>query len=124
MTDNENLVDEMKCGGQDEDGVFRPILCESSVNEGDWPSRPFHNHSRNTCSRLADKLIDSGQIIIAQKLLDRKNDIYVMMVSWEHCVISKDKYITIVITVTETAVVSLGFEYRSVHDGARKWDSQ
>ena len=81
VTDNENLVDEMKCGGQDEDGVFRPILCESSENEGDWPSRPLHNHSRNTCSRLADKLIDSGQIIIAQKLLERKNDIYVMLVT-------------------------------------------
>ena len=32
------------------------------------------------------KLIDTGQIIIAQKLLERKNDIYVMMVSWRHCV--------------------------------------
>ena len=29
-----------------------------------------------------DKLIDSGQIIIALKLQERKNDIYVMMVSW------------------------------------------
>ena len=33
-----------------------------------------------------DKLIDSGQIIIAQKLQERKNDIYVTMVSWGHCV--------------------------------------
>ena len=36
--------------------------------------------------------IDTGQIIIAQILLERKNDIYVMMVSWEHCVTSKDGY--------------------------------
>ena len=39
-----------------------------------------------------DKLIDTGQIIIAQILLERKNDIYVMMVSWGHCVTSKDGY--------------------------------
>ena len=39
------------------------------------------------------------------------------MVSWEHCVISKDRYITFVSTVTVTAVTYLGFEYRSVHDG-------
>ena len=38
-------------------------------------------------------------------------------VSWEHCVTSKDKYVTIVSTVTVTAVSYLGFEYRSVHDG-------
>ena len=37
------------------------------------------------------KLIDSGQIIIAQKLRECKNDIYVMMVSWGHCVTSKDR---------------------------------
>ena len=32
------------------------------------------------------KLIDTGQIIIAQKREVCKNDIHVMMVSWEHCV--------------------------------------
>ena len=67
-----------------------------------------------------DKLIDSGQIIIAQKLQERKNDIHVMMVSWGHCVTSKDRYITIVSTVTVTAATYLGFEYRSVHDGDRR----
>ena len=66
------------------------------------------------------KLIDSGQIITAQKQLERKNDIYVAMVSWGHCVTSKDRYITIVSTVAETAVIYLGFEYRSVHDGDRR----
>ena len=35
------------------------------------------------------KLIDTGQIIFA---LECKNDIYVMMVSWRHCVTSKDGY--------------------------------
>ena len=67
-----------------------------------------------------DKLIDSGQIIIAQKLQERKNDIYVTMVSWGHCVTSKDRYITFVSTVRVTAVTYLGFEYRSVHDGDRR----
>ena len=40
-----------------------------------------------------------------------------MMVSWGHCVTSKDRYITIVSTVAVTAAVYLGFEHRSVHDG-------
>ena len=47
------------------------------------------------------KVIDTGQIIIAQKLQERENDIYVTMVSWEHCVTSKDRYITFVSTVTD-----------------------
>ena len=34
-------------------------------------------------------LIDTGQIIIAQKLQECKNDIDVTMVSWGHCVTSK-----------------------------------
>ena len=67
------------------------------------------------------KLIDTGQIIFAQKLQERKNDIYVTMVSWEHCVTCKDRYITFVSTVEVTAVITyLGFEYRSVHDGERR----
>ena len=61
------------------------------------------------------KLIDTGQIIISQKFQVRKNDIYVTMVSWGHCVTSKDRYITIVSTVAVTAVIYLGFEYRSVN---------
>ena len=65
------------------------------------------------------KLIDTGQIIIAQKLQERKNDIYVTMVSWVHCVTSEDRCVTSVSTVTVTAVTYLGFEYRSAHDGDR-----
>ena len=66
------------------------------------------------------KLIDVGQIIIAQKLQERENNIYVMMVSWGHCVTCEDRYITFVSTVTVTAVTYLGFEYRSVHGGDRR----
>ena len=84
-----------RCGGQDEDGDLRPILHESCENEGDWQSRPFHNILGAPVSYLPNKdskLIDAGQIGIAQILLECKNDIYVMMVSWEHCVTSKDGY--------------------------------
>jgi Rab GDP dissociation inhibitor len=45
----------------------------------------------------------SVQIILPQKQLKRKNDVYVMMVSFAHCIAAKDKYVAIVSTVTETA---------------------
>merc|ERR1712048_540240 len=45
----------------------------------------------------------SVQIILPQKQLKRKNDIYVMMVSWAHQIAAKDKYVAIVSTVVETA---------------------
>merc|ERR1712113_876322 len=45
----------------------------------------------------------STQIILPQKQLKRKNDIYVMMVSWAHCIAAKDKYVAIVSTVVETS---------------------
>eukprot|EP00747_Dinoflagellata_sp_TGD_P167137 gnl/TRDRNA2_/TRDRNA2_191063_c0_seq1.p1 gnl/TRDRNA2_/TRDRNA2_191063_c0~~gnl/TRDRNA2_/TRDRNA2_191063_c0_seq1.p1 ORF type:complete len:457 (-),score=129.10 gnl/TRDRNA2_/TRDRNA2_191063_c0_seq1:35-1405(-) len=45
----------------------------------------------------------SCQIIIPQKQLKRQNDVYVMMVSWAHCIAAKDKYVAIVSTVAETA---------------------
>jgi len=44
----------------------------------------------------------SVQIIMPQKQLKRKNDIYIMMVSWTHQIASKDKYVAIVSTVVET----------------------
>jgi len=44
----------------------------------------------------------SCQIILPQKQLKRKNDIYVMMVSWAHNIAAKDKYVAIVSTVVET----------------------
>lgn len=47
----------------------------------------------------------SVQIILPQKQFKppRKNDIYVMMVSWAHQIAAKDKYVAIVSTVVETA---------------------
>jgi len=44
----------------------------------------------------------SCQIIIPQKQLNRKNDIYVMMVSSAHGIAAKDYYVAIVSTVCET----------------------
>ncbi|CAK9114066.1 unnamed protein product [Durusdinium trenchii] len=44
----------------------------------------------------------SCQIILPQKQLKRKNDVYVMMVSWAHSIAAKDKYVAIVSTVVET----------------------
>jgi len=45
----------------------------------------------------------SCQIILPQKQSKRKSDIYIMMVSWAHCVAAKDKYVAIVSTVVESA---------------------
>jgi len=46
----------------------------------------------------------SCQIIMPQKQFKppRKNDMYVMMVSWAHSIAAKDKYVAIVSTVVET----------------------
>ena len=105
-------------GGGDVAAKMEMVICDPSCADPAkakeiGKSRPLHKHSRSI-------LIDTGQIIIAQKLQERKNDIYVTMVSWGHCVTSKDRYITIVSNVAETAVTHLGFEYRSVHDGDRR----
>ena len=66
------------------------------------------------------KLINTGQIIIAQKLQERGNNIYVMIVSWRQLVTSVDRYIAIVNSILVTAVTYLGFEYRSERDGDRR----
>ena len=70
------------------------------------------------------KSIDTGQIIITQKLQVCKNDIKATMVSWRKHFTSADRYITIVITVLVTAEIYVGFEYRSVHDGDRRGFSE
>jgi len=44
----------------------------------------------------------SCQIIIPQRQLKRQNDVFVTMVSFDHCVAAKDKYIAIVSTTIET----------------------
>ena len=60
---------------------------------------------------IPDLLNEDGKFIIAQKLQECRNDIYVTTASWRHCVTSEDRYITIVSTVMVTAVTYQGFEY-------------
>jgi len=45
---------------------------------------------------------ESTQVIIPQKQVGRKSDIYVSVISWSHNVCSKGKYIAIVSTTVET----------------------
>ena len=117
------------CGGGDVVAKTEIMICDPSyVNpaktKSDWQSRPLHKHSlKAPIPKLLNedgKLIDTGQIIITQKLQVPKNDINAMMVSAGKRVTSVDKYITIVSTILVTAVTYLGFEYRSVHDGDRR----
>jgi Rab GDP dissociation inhibitor len=46
--------------------------------------------------------IPSVQIILPQRQLKRKNDIYIMMVSAVHCICKKEYYVAIVSTTVET----------------------
>merc|ERR1712003_81962 len=43
------------------------------------------------------------QIILPQSAMKRRNDVYIMMVSWTHKIAAKDKYVAIVSTVVETS---------------------
>ena len=119
VTDNVNLADQM-----DVVAKTKTVICDPSYAD---PSKTKASGKVVRCTNILEapvsyllnkdgKLIDSAQNVTAQKQLERKNDIYVMMVSWTHCVTSKDKYITFVSTVKVTAVTYLGSEYRSVHD--------
>merc|ERR1712178_286394 len=46
--------------------------------------------------------VPSAQIIIPQRQLNRKSDIYIMLVSSQHCVCYQGKYIAIVSATVET----------------------
>ena len=102
VTDNENLADRMNvvaktkmviCDPSNADPAKTKVIGKvvRSINILGAPILHLLNKD--------GKLIDSGQIIVARKQLERKNDIHVMMVSWGHCVTSKDRFITIVSTV-------------------------
>ena len=138
-------------GGGDVAAKMKMVTCGSSYAD---PTKTividrvvrYTNILRAPVSYLPNedgKLIDTGQIIIAQKLLECKNDMYVMMVSWRHCVTSEDGYTLVCAKpatlekvwsqITKLVVIKrgealipnipvtyLGFEYRSVHDGDRR----
>ena len=109
-----------RCGGQNEDGDLQPILHESCENNEVVHYTNTHETSIQELLNEDGKSIDTGQIIITQKLQVCKNDINATMVSWRQLVNSVDKYITIVSTILVTAVTYLRLEYRSVHDGDRR----
>lgn len=54
--------------------------------------------------------LDSVQIIIPQNQVDRKNDIYIAVLSDVHCVVPKGYYLAIVSTIVETATPHLELE--------------
>ena len=115
-------------GGGDVAAKTRMVICDSShMNPAKTKVigkvvRYTHIHEEPIPELLNEdcKLIDTGQIIIAQKLQVRKNDINATMVSWGQRVTSVDRYITSVSTILVTDVTCLTFEYRSVHDGDRR----
>jgi len=87
------------------------VICDPSYAE-EARTRPTGQIIRAICilgapipnTRTSDhKPANSVQIILPQKQLQRKNDIYIMMVSWAHCIAAKDKYVAIVSTVVETS---------------------
>ena len=85
------------CGGQDEDGDLRPILhesCEKTKVIGKVFDTNIFEAPVPKLLNEDGKLIDTGQIIITQKLQLRKIDINATMVSWSQLVTSVDRYIT------------------------------
>ena len=123
VTDNENLADQMdvvaktkmvNCDPSHADPAKAKVI-DKVVRHTNILGAPFPDLLNKD-----GKLINYSQIIIAHKLLERKNDFFVIIVSRVHCVTSNNKYITIVSTEAETAVVYLGLESRSVHNVDRR----
>lgn len=54
--------------------------------------------------------LDSVQIIIPQNQVGRKNDIYIAVLSDEHCVVPKGYYLAIISTIVETATPHVELE--------------
>ena len=77
---------------------------ENAANDADEEVYGNDGAERHELLNEDGKLIDTGQIIITQKLQVLKNDINMTMVSWRKRVTSVDRYITFVSTITVTAV--------------------
>lgn len=54
--------------------------------------------------------LDSVQIVIPQNQIGRKNDIYIAVLSDEHCVVPKGYYLAIVSTIVETSTPHIELE--------------
>jgi len=103
------------CGVRSGDEVAKckMVICDPSYAKSE-KSTPTARIIRKICilgAPIPDTKTKEGtpalsvQIIMPQKQFKppRKNDIYVMMVSWAHSIAAKDKYVAIVSTVCETA---------------------
>jgi len=104
------------CGVKSGDEVAKckMVICDPSYADLEKKSKATKQIFRAICilgAPIPDtKNKDGGpalscQIIMPQKQFKpaRKNDIYIMMVSWAHSIAAKDKYVAIVSTVVETA---------------------
>jgi len=100
------------CGVRSGDEIARSkmVICDPSY-AGDAKTKKTGEIIRSICilgapipgvKKMDGEAALSCQIILPQSQLKRKNDIYVMMVSWAHCIAAKDKYVAIVSTVVET----------------------
>uniref|UniRef100_A0A7S2IKN9 Rab GDP dissociation inhibitor n=1 Tax=Zooxanthella nutricula TaxID=1333877 RepID=A0A7S2IKN9_9DINO len=96
--------------GKEEVAKCKMVICDPSYAD-EKKSKPVGKIIRSICilsapiphtkNKDGDPAL-SCQIIIPQKELKRKNDIYIMMVSHAHCIAAKGKYVAIVSTVVET----------------------
>eukprot|EP00929_Paragymnodinium_shiwhaense_P001569 TRINITY_DN101804_c0_g1_i1.p1 TRINITY_DN101804_c0_g1~~TRINITY_DN101804_c0_g1_i1.p1 ORF type:complete len:457 (+),score=131.79 TRINITY_DN101804_c0_g1_i1:68-1438(+) len=98
----------VKSGGQT--AKAKMVICDPSYAAPE-KTQPLCKIVRAICilgapipntNNQAGQPATSCQIILPQKQLKRKNDVYVMMVSWAHNIAAKDKYVAIVSTVVET----------------------
>jgi len=96
--------------GAEEVAKCKMVICDPSYAD-DTKSKSYGKIVRSICmlgepiphtKNAEGQPALSCQIILPQKQLKRKNDIYVMMVSWAHSIAAKDKYVAIVSTVVET----------------------
>lgn len=106
--DDEGKVCGVKSG--DEVAKCKMVICDPSYADPK-KSQAVRKIFRKICilgAPIPDTKTTDGspatscQIILTSKQLKRKNDIYIMMVSWAHCIAAKDKYVAIVSTVVET----------------------
>jgi Rab GDP dissociation inhibitor len=109
--DDQGKVVGVSAGG--EVAKCKMVICDPSYAPQD-KSKPTKKIIRSICilgAPIPETKSKDGapalscQIIMPQKQFKppRKNDVYIMMVSWAHSIAAKDKYVAIVSTVVETA---------------------
>jgi len=113
LYDEAGKVCGVKChdeAGKEEVAKCKMVICDPSYAD-EKKSTPVGKIIRAICILGAPipqtenkdgNPASSCQIIIPQKELKRKSDIYIMMVSHAHCIAAKGKYVAIVSTVVES----------------------